>query len=118
FVTLVAASCQQTQQQADAPEADPNAITCEGIGPVKLSYTYADLDSALGANKLENGMVEENGQSIQITRVFPNEAEEITVYWAESEEPFNTITKIAVENNFGPYQTAEGLRVGSTLGEV
>lgn len=62
--------------------------------------------------------MEVDGQSVHITKVFPNEAEEITVYWAESEEPYNTITKIAVSNNFGPYQTAEGLRVGSTLDEV
>src|SRR5690606_29663748 len=59
-----------------------------------------------------------NGETVQVTRVFPNEAEEITVYWAETQEPYKTITKIAVANNFGPYQTAEGLKVGSTLNEV
>lgn len=118
LAALIASACQQTQQQTEAPQTDPNAITCDGIGPVQLTYTYAALDSALGANKLENGILEVDGQSVHITKVFPNEAEEITVYWAESEEPYNTITKIAVSNNFGPYQTAEGLRVGSTLDEV
>ena len=119
FLALMAAACQQTQKQEDtAPEADPNAINCEGIGPVKLAYSYAALDSAVGASNLENGTAEVDGQQVQITKVFPNAAEEITVYWAESQEPYQTITKIAVANNFGPYQTAEGLRVGSTLSEV
>src|SRR5690606_5269938 len=115
---FIATACQQTQKQEDKPQADPNAITCDAIGPVKLAYSYAALDSAVGANNLENGTTEVDGQTIHITRVFPNEAEEITVYWAESAEPYTTITKIAVANNFGPYQTAEGLRVGSTLDEV
>lgn len=119
LVILTAAACQQTQkqEQEEVPQADPSAITCNGIGPVKLSYSYAALDSAVGSNNLENGTAI-GDKTTQITKVFPNEAEEITVYWAESQEPFTTITKIAVSNNFGPYQTAEGLRVGSTLNEV
>lgn len=120
LIGLVASACQQGQQQQEetTPAADPNAITCEGIGPVKLTYSYAALDSAVGADKLENGTVEEGGSTVHITKVFPNEAEEITVYWAESQEPYTTITKITIANNFGPYQTAEGLRVGSTLNEI
>ncbi|MBK1439231.1 hypothetical protein JHJ32_04460 [Parapedobacter sp. ISTM3] len=118
-IGLIAVACQQGQnQQEETAATDPNAITCEGIGPVKLTYTYAALDSAVGAGSLENGTIEEGGSTTHITKVFPNEAEEITVYWAESEEPYTTITKVAVANNFGPYQTAEGLRVGSMLNEV
>lgn len=118
LIGLVSVACQQRQnQQAETP-ADPNAITCEGIGPVKLSHSYAALDSAIGAGKLENTTVQEDGRTVHITKVYPNEAEEISVYWAESDEPYETITKIVVANNFGPYQTAEGLRVGSTLNEV
>ncbi|SFC61617.1 hypothetical protein SAMN05421747_11673 [Parapedobacter composti] len=118
LIGLVVTACQQGQKKQEEASVDPNAITCEGIGPVKLSYSYAALDSAIGADKLENGTAEVDGSTVHITRVFPNEAEEITVYWAEQQEPYNTITKIAVANNFGPYQTAEGLRVGSTLNEV
>ncbi|MGV3762459.1 hypothetical protein [Parapedobacter sp.] len=120
LLILITAACQQTQkqQQEEIPQADPNAITCEGIGPVKLMYSYTALDSAIGADNLENGTVEVDGQTVHVTKVFPNEAEEITVYWAESKEPYTTATKISIANNFGPYQTAEGLRVGSTLNEV
>ncbi|MFC7523352.1 hypothetical protein ACFQRK_05325 [Parapedobacter sp. GCM10030251] len=119
-VGLVAIACQQPQKQQkeETPVVDPNAITCEGIGPVKLTDSYASLDSALGADKLENGTAEVDGKTVHITKLFPNEAEEITVYWAENKEPYATITKISVANNFGPYKTAEGLRVGSTLNEV
>src|SRR3546814_8002032 len=120
LLTFIATACQQTQKQQEEtpPAADPNAITCNGIGPVKLAYSYAALDSAVGADNLENGTAEVDGKEVQLTKVFPNEAEEISVYWAESQEPYHTITKIAIANNFGPYQTAEGLRVGYTLNEV
>jgi hypothetical protein len=119
FIGFLSMACQQQQQkQEQEPAADPNAITCDGIGPVKLSYSYVALDSTIGSDKLENGTVSVNGETVHVTRVFPNEAEEITVYWAETQEPYKTITKIAVANNFGPYQTAEGLKVGSTLNEV
>src|SRR5690606_15232451 len=119
LLVCIATACQQTQkQQEETPQTDPNAITCDAIGPVKLAYSYAALDSAIGANNLENGTTDVDGQTIHITKVFPNEAEEITVYWAESQEPYTTITKIVVANNFGPYQTAEGLHVGSTLNEL
>ncbi|WP_257668247.1 hypothetical protein [Parapedobacter tibetensis] len=120
-ITLIGllTACQQGQKEEDQETAtDPNAITCEGIGPVKLSHAYADLVNEIGADKLDNDTIEVNGNTVHITRVFPNEAEEIAVYWAESQEPYSTATKLSVGNNFGPYQTAEGLRVGSTLDET
>src|SRR5690606_518494 len=62
LLALIAVACQQTQkQQEETPQADPNAITCDGIGPVKLAYSYAALDSAVGANNLENGTTDVDG---------------------------------------------------------
>lgn len=112
-------ACQQGRQQ-DQEEApiDPNAITCENIGPVKLSYTYADLETEIGTNQLEDSTVIVDGDSVHITRVFPNDTKEIIVYWAESQPPYATITRLAINNSFGPYQTAEGLRVGATLDDL
>ncbi len=113
-------SCQSgTQQTEEATEAvDPNAITCEGIGPVKLAHTYEDLVQAVGAERLTNGTAMLDGTEAHVTRLFEGEAEEIIVYWAEKAEPYQTITKIAVANSFGPYQTADGIRVGSTLDDL
>lgn len=113
-------SCQSgTKQTEEITEVvDPNAITCEGIGPVKLTHTHEDLVAALGAERLTNGTAELDGAEAHVTRVFEGEAEEIIVYWAEKAEPYQTITKIAVANSFGPYQTADGVRVGSTLEEL
>ena len=70
LIGLITTACQQTQKQEEIPEADPNAISCEGIGPVKLDYSYAALDSAIGASNLENGTAELEGQTVQVTRVF------------------------------------------------
>src|SRR3546814_2507316 len=37
LLTFIATACQQTQKQQEEtpPAADPNAITCNGIGPVR-----------------------------------------------------------------------------------
>lgn len=124
FVALFASvalliSCQSgTKTEETVEVVDPNAITCEGIGPVKLSHTYQDLVAAVGAERLSNGMATLDGAEVHVTRVFEGEAEEIIVYWAEKAEPYQTITKIAVANAFGPYQTADGIRVGSTLEDL
>jgi len=119
LITLLA-GCQQGGQQAqqEEPAADPNAITCDGIGPVKESNTHADLETLVGSGNLEDSTKNVNGNTVHVTRVFPNEAKEITVYWAESQPPYATITKLVISNSFGPYQTAEGLKVGSTLDDL
>lgn len=112
-------ACQQGKKaEEETVTTDPNAITCEGIGLVKLSYSYADVEKEIGADNLENDTYQVNGQTVNITKVYPGEAEEIIIFWGESSEPYTTITKLTVSNNFGPYQTAEGLRVGSTLDEL
>lgn len=111
--------CQSGQQSADqVEEADPNAITCEGIGLVRLNHTYEDLVQAIGTEHLSNGTASLNGTDVPVTRAYEGEAEEIVIYWAEETEPFQTIMKIAVSNNFGPYQTPQGIRVGSTLDDL
>lgn len=116
FLSLSMA-CQQNQPQEETV-TDPNAVTCERIGPVRLSHTYSDLEAEIGADKLANSTTEVDGETIHLTRVFPDEVEEITIYWAESQPPYATITKLAINNSFGPYQTAEGLKVGSTLADL
>ncbi|WP_257656801.1 hypothetical protein [Parapedobacter lycopersici] len=118
FITLFTACQQKRQQDQEETAVDPNAITCENIGPVKLSYTYADLETQIGRKNLEHDTLTVDGKSVQVTRVFPNDTKEIKVYWAESQPPYATITKLVISNSFGPYQTAEGLHVGSTLEDL
>lgn len=110
-------SCQQGAKEEEIV-VDPHAITCERIGPVFLSFSHAQLVQEIGADNMADEYIELNGMDVPITRVFPEEAEEIIVYWQEESAPFETIYKIAVNNNFGPYQTAAGTRVGTTLDEL
>lgn len=118
--TALLFSCQSGNQQSEetVEAADPNAITCEGIGPVKLSHSYEDLVQAIGAEHLSDSTATLDGTAVQVTHAYQGEAEEIVIYWAEKEAPFQTITRIAVANSFGPYQTAEGIRVGSSLDDL
>src|SRR5690606_21493474 len=81
-------SCQSgTKTEETVEVVDPNEITCEGIGPVKLTHTYDDLVQAVGAERLSQGMATLDGADVHVTRVFEGEAEEIIVYWAEKAEP-------------------------------
>lgn len=120
FTLLIIIGCQSGRQSTEevAETVDPNAIMCDGIGPVKIHHTHEDLTQVVGLSHLNNGTVMLDGTEIHITRVYEGEAEEIVVYWAEDSEPYQTITKISVNNSFGPYTTPDGLRVGSTLEDL
>ena len=121
FIAIILlTACQQGQQgqQQESTAIDPNAITCQSIGPVQLNYTHAQLEVEIGANQLQDSTFIVDGDSVHITRVFPNEINEIMVYWSEIQPPYTTISRLVIDNSFGPYQTAEGLRVGSTLDEL
>lgn len=111
-------SCQQGQKQEEAPAADPNAITCEGIGPVKLAFDHDALVQAVGAENITDEILSADGVTSHITKVFQNKPEELWVVWAETEAPYKTITEIQAKNTYSPYTTENGVRIGSTLDEI
>ncbi len=120
FVLVGAAvACQQPQKETAAEAANTNAITCEAIGPVKLSYSHADLEKEFGADKLTDEVKKgDDGTTYHITRVFKDTPEEIIVRWSEQTAPFGKASSITVANEGSPYETEEGIRVGSTLSDL
>lgn len=62
IAVLTLAACQKTEEKAAAPQApaapvasatpaaDPNALTAEGLGPVRIGMTTSDLTAAWGAD--------------------------------------------------------------------
>lgn len=112
-------ACQQPQKKEDSSAADTNTITCEAIGPVKLSYSHADLEKEFGADKLaDEEKQDEKNVPQHVTRVFKDSPEEVTVYWAESAAPFVKATKLAITNEGSPYTLKEGIGIGTSLSDL
>ncbi|SEN94941.1 hypothetical protein SAMN05216436_12629 [bacterium A37T11] len=115
----VVVACQQPQKKENSSGADKNAITCEAIGPVKLSYSHADLEKEFGADKLiDEDKQNEKNVSEHITRVFKDSPEEVTVYWSEKAAPYAKATKLAITNEGSPYTLEGGIGIGASLSEL
>lgn len=111
-------SCQQGTKESSEEDTvvaeDPNAISCDGIGPVKFTHSLADLEETFGADNISQETNYVAGQSVNVTRVFPGEPEELVVYW----DADGSISKIATTIPGSPYETKDGIRVGSTLQDL
>jgi hypothetical protein len=119
LIGFALASCGGSSKKGtEEKQQDPNLITCEGIGKVKLSYTHADLEKEFGADKLADETKDVDGKKLNITKVFQGTPEEVLVTWTEASAPFTKAAKLSVNNDMGPYQLEEGIRVGSSLKDL
>ncbi|WP_134091649.1 hypothetical protein [Olivibacter sp. XZL3] len=119
LIGFVLASCGgASKKDENVAEENPNLITCEGIGQVKLNYSHADLEKEFGADKLADSTRDVDGKQVNITKVFKDTPEEVVVFWSEASAPFTKAVKLSVSDETGPYQLEEGIRVGSTLKEM
>jgi hypothetical protein len=92
-----------------------NLITCEGIGPVKLSYSYQDLVEKFGAKSLSE---HENSITGVYTTVWDSTEKQLNIYWKEKKKPFRTIDFIETGAALNPYVTADTIRVGMLKTEL
>ena len=106
-------SCSQPAPQTAEDTIDPAIlISCEGIGPVKLSYSYEDLEKQFGAKALSE---HENNVTGKFTGLWEGEPRHINIYWKEKLPPYKNIRYLEVNQADGPYTTEKGLRVGISL---
>ena len=108
-------SCQNRAGNETETE-DPNLITCERIGPVLKNSTASSLEETFGSENLSQSTRNVDGEERNITRVFANQPEEVTILWSK-EDP-NVVEKLIVMDENGPYHTKENLRVGISLRDV
>lgn len=107
-------SCQNAPVKEEAQ--NPNEITDQSIGPVKVSFTKNDLLEKFGKEELQDEEREIDGVKRETTRVYPNKPEEVTVVWEDNTE--EKPLKLIIWNENGPYATKEGLRLGISLRDV
>jgi len=115
---------ESTLQQTEVSSA--TLISCEGIGKVKFSMTYADLEKAFGKDKLLTdtvlaGTLMMDGERSSEDRIYTTiTAPEGKIYidWAEGKEA-KKIEKISITIGDNPkYKFADGIGIGSTLAEL
>jgi len=112
-------SCNRAPKTEETVVAEnPYAITCDGIGAVKLSHSHAQLVEQLGAEKLTDSTYHIGGVDYKATYINLGEADEMIVRWVEQEAPFTNIKQLLITNPQSPYATENGIRVGTTLNDL
>lgn len=115
---------EQTEQKQE--ESSPMLISCEGIGKVKFSMNYTDLEKTYGKDKLQSDTVfagtpmmdEERATEDRIYTTINAPEGKIYVTWAEGKTA-KEIEKIGITIGDKPtYKFANGIGVGSGFNEL
>ena len=114
FIALI--SCNQEKKKEIVIPVDPKfLITCDGIGEVKLSYSYTDLEKKFGKTVLSE---HENNRTGKFTTLWENDPKQINIFWNESSQPYKTIKYIEAVDGMAPYMTSDSIGVGITLRDL
>lgn len=104
------ASDKQSAKQAKEAKLDSGIlISCEGVGEIKINFSYADLEKKVGAKALTP---HENTIYGKFTTVWENTPKAVNVYWKEKTAPFKTIDYLEVVDPASVYRTPDSLQVG------
>ncbi|EOR94787.1 hypothetical protein ADIARSV_2003 [Arcticibacter svalbardensis MN12-7] len=87
-------------------------ISCEGVGEIKMNFSYADLKNKVGAKALTE---HENSVYGKYTTIWENTAKQLNVYWKQKSQPFKAIKYLEVSSPDSPYETQDSLRIGLDL---
>ncbi len=115
-VSLFLFSCNNGTTKVEETKESTTAISCDGIGLVKLVDTKTSLAEKFTAEDLQDDTKEIKGVKKNITVVYPNKPEEVTVIWEDDSR--EKISSIVIYNEEGPYATEEGLALGSSLRDI
>ncbi len=108
----------KTKHAGKEPYAGPPAallVSCDGIGRVKLSDSYADLQKKFPKEVLA---FHDNNVSGQFLSIKERSPEQLNVYFKEQKPPFVHIKRIETAADNAPYLSADSLHVGMTLREL
>lgn len=117
---LILAACQSpSTKQAHTEKkstVDPAIrVSCEGIGEVKLTDSYADLVKKFGRKAVS---LHENNVTGTFTSVWNNDPRQINVYWKEKTPPYKTIMYMETVHPQAPYMTNDSIRIGLSLPDL
>ncbi len=90
-------------------------VDCTGIGILKLSDTYADIEKKVGKRAMTE---HENTVTGIYTSVWENDIKQINIYWKERARPFSTIRYMEAVNPNAEYMTADSIYIGMNVRDL
>ncbi len=105
------------QKEADKKN-DHLIIPGERFGLIKKDMSEADLIELFGAKNVKRDSLHlGEGMFALGTRIFGAKAEEVRVLWKDGAE-FKQIARVTVDHRQSPYQTIQGVKIGTLLAKV
>ncbi len=108
----------KTTSVTEKPEVkiDSTLITDSSWGLITKNTDFAGLQTIYGASNVKNERIcgPECADSIDVTKIYPEKSNEFIVYWKDSLY-HKAIAFIETYLPDGPYHTANGIKMGSTL---
>jgi hypothetical protein len=121
---LVVCSCKNEKKPTLVEEkketaADSTLVTDSTWGPIDRNADLARLETLYGKSNIKDEWIcgPECVDTILVTKIFPDQTHEITVYWDDSAF-HKKIVMLEVFRDGTPYHTAHGLKNGSTLRDI
>lgn len=98
---------------------DSTLVTDSSWGPINKNANLATLETLYGKANLKDEWIcgPECADTILVTKIYPEQAKEITVYWDDSAF-HKKIMMLEVYRDSTPYHTVHGLKSGSTLSDI
>lgn len=99
------------------PNPNNILVNCEGVGKIKMDDNYESIVAKVGKQNITQDSVFVKGkfQGTYATKVWKGTAGEITINWQESQQPFETIQNIIIDEPKATYVVQNGIKMGSPL---
>lgn len=93
-------------------------IPYQQVGTIKANDTEADLINKLGQDNVTREMLgREYGETIPGTIIYEGQPNQLFIEWRDG-RAYEVIEKIRIEKENAEWQTAQGIKIGTTLEEL
>jgi hypothetical protein len=124
LLLIIIAACNNDKKSS--PVSDPaqgkidsTLVTDSTWGPIGRNADLATLEGLYGKNNIKDEWIcgAECMDTILVTKIFPDQTQEITVYWDDGAF-HKKIVMLEVFRDGNSYHTIHGLKNGSTLNDI
>jgi hypothetical protein len=124
LMLILVYGCKNEKKQGPAEDkevvvTDSTLVTDSSWGPIDRDAVLAKWESLYGKNNIKDEWIcgAECIDTILVTKIFPNQSHEITVYWDDSAF-HKRIVMMECYRDSTPYHTKDGIKNGSTLADI
>ncbi len=124
---IIITSCSNEKKEKTNGDTDPKAavsvdstlLTDSTWGPITRTTDLSGLEKMYGKDNIADMRIcgPECADSVDVTIIYPNQSNQITVYWMDSLY-HKKITFLESYADDAPFKTDKGIKVGSTLADL